>query len=258
VELRIAEIERQGAGSLVEFAVSDTGIGIPAGKQQIVFERFRQADGSMTRRYGGTGLGLAISRKIVHLLGGELSLESAEGVGSRFSFRLCLPIVPGADESESQDSFAFAATQRRSILLAEDNLVNQRVVQWMLERQGHEVTVAKTGAEAVAAAARFRFDVIFMDVQMPGLDGYEATRQIRELELPLNRHTPIVALTAGAMKGDREMCLASGMDGYLSKPVSQSDLASAISDHCSGQSCPTPPSPSPTARSEPAQTTRTS
>ena len=219
-------------GEELHFTVEDTGIGISSDKQKVVFEAFRQADGSTTRRYGGTGLGLAISMKLVSLMGGRLWLESEQGKGSRFHFTIMAGLMTaenqGAVES-SQDLLRMNKVLERSdssrgrtlrILLAEDNLVNQRVASRMLEVRGHVVKVVENGAEALQALDCGEvFDLILMDVQMPEMDGIEATRLIRVREEIRGGHIPIVAMTAHTMKGDRERCLAAGMDGYVNKPI---------------------------------------
>ncbi len=307
---------------VVRFVVRDTGIGVPRERQASIFDAFTQVDGSNTRKYGGTGLGLAIASKLVHLMGGAMSLESEPGRGSAFAFTIratrpqsdlgdgdpgsdgvarvvsvtgasgraaraeadarsaatsdtvaatpaaVLPAgaVEGTDVDAGRVPGAVALTTRTSgspaagsapsprdtmgvatvagtvvgstpvdaagrapgagagttlrILVAEDNPVNQRVATAMLKRRGHQVTIAGNGAEAVRCAATQLFDAVFMDVQMPELDGLEATQAIRRAEAGTGRHLPIIAMTAHAMNGDRERCLAAGMDDYLTKPVS--------------------------------------
>jgi PAS domain S-box-containing protein len=202
--------------------VSDSGIGIPQEKQAWIFEPFRQADGSSTRRFEGTGLGLAICTRVVALMGGRIWVESQLGSGSTFHFTA--PFAPGTVDAtapaDSQDLMC-SATALRSlrILLAEDNIVNQSLIAAVLEKEKHHVVVAADGLEALAAFARQPFDLVLMDVQMPQMDGFEAAAAIRATEKSSGRHVPIVALTAHAMKGDREDCLQAGMDDYLSKPI---------------------------------------
>jgi PAS domain S-box-containing protein len=216
-------------------AVSDTGIGIPADKQELVFQAFVQADGSHSRSYGGTGLGLAICRRLATAMHGTLSLESAPGAGSCFT--LCLPqqvgsamiAAPGSGaqaaaivEPESAAQPAVAHQQR--ILLVEDNAINQLVTASMLESEGFVVVVAGDGVEALTRLRHERFDAILMDVQMPLMDGLAATRAIRQQEQETGKHVPIIALTANVFAADRAACVAAGMDGFLAKPISFADF----------------------------------
>jgi len=231
VVVRLAEIE--GRDILLDIAVSDTGIGIPAHQQKNIFEAFSQADGSTTRNYGGTGLGLAISSRLVRMMGGELHLDSEPGVGSTFRFTVRFSAVEGESPLPDTAKTPPPAPVNRSlkILLAEDNPINQKVALISLQKWGHSVSLAKTGAEAVEAYRRQRFDLIFMDVQMPEMDGLETTRKIRKLEQKINKRTPIVAMTAHAMKGDKEKCLQAGMDDYLTKPISNDNLIEKINKY---------------------------
>jgi CheY-like chemotaxis protein len=213
--------------SVLRFSVRDTGIGIPPGKRDFVFAAFRQADGSTSRKYGGTGLGLAISSRLVHLMGGKIWFDSAEGDGSEFHFTVCCRHAPAQPAPETQEAPAVAASRpapKFRILLAEDNLVNQRLAQRMLEKAGHTVVIAGNGLRALQLLDGQEFDVILMDVQMPEMDGLEATRRIREAEKTSGCHIPVIAMTAHAMVGDRERCLDAGMDGYLSKPFDPQSL----------------------------------
>jgi signal transduction histidine kinase/ligand-binding sensor domain-containing protein/CheY-like chemotaxis protein len=219
-------------GAVLRFAIRDTGIGVPRDKQQLIFEAFRQADGSTTRKYGGTGLGLAICSRLVEMMGGSIQVDSEVGRGSTFSFTVRCATAPLAASTKPTDSASLTnmldaagtgeiAARRASlrILLAEDNPVNQRLAMRLLERRGHQVDLATSGREAIGWAERQSFDLILMDVQMPDMDGLEATAVIRELEKQRGGRTPIVALTAHTMKGDRERCLAAGMDNYINKPI---------------------------------------
>ena len=215
------------------FAVRDTGIGIPPEKQEFIFEAFRQADGSTSRRYGGTGLGLAISSRLAGLMGGALEIESEAGKGS--VFRIEIPsVLPAPHELPAPEPVAAGAwppsgsLQPLSVLVAEDNLVNQRLAARLLEKRGHQVEVAANGREAIEKYSAGRFDLILMDVQMPEMDGLEATRRIRELEAGCGRRTPILALTAFAMKGDESDCLAAGMDAFLIKPIDPKQLLHSV------------------------------
>ena len=230
VTVQICVLSRQRDIVVVEFAVRDTGIGIPPDKQRYIFEAFSQADGSMTRRFGGTGLGLTISARLVALMGGSIWVESRPGKGSCFRFTAHLKIAgPGTTVPEPTGRPAPQhCAQALRILLAEDNPVNRRVVTRVLEKSGHRVSVAVNGREAVEAMSREEFDAVLMDVQMPEMNGLEATAAIRREELASGRRTPIIAMTAHAMKGDREACLESGMDGYVSKPVRADELLDVL------------------------------
>jgi signal transduction histidine kinase/ligand-binding sensor domain-containing protein/ActR/RegA family two-component response regulator len=214
--------------AIVHFAIADTGIGIAPEKRALIFEPFRQADGSTTREFGGTGLGLAICRTLVEVFGGRLWVESGTS-GSTFHFTT--PLVKGAAAQVQVPADPSAVREPRArlrILLAEDNRVNQVLATRLLERWGHDVVLAENGREAVAAHASQKFDVILMDVQMPEMNGFEATAAIRAAEGTSIAGTPIVAMTANAMKGDRERCLAAGMDDYVSKPIDRALLFDVI------------------------------
>jgi signal transduction histidine kinase/ligand-binding sensor domain-containing protein/CheY-like chemotaxis protein len=227
------EGEPQLEGSVVlRFAVRDTGIGIPCEKQRLIFEAFRQADGSTTRKYGGTGLGLAICARLVEMMGGAIRVDSEVGGGSTFSFTARFALAATASPARPTDSVSLrnmldvvgtaeshAPRTSLCILLAEDNVVNQRLAIRLLERRGHRVDLASSGREAIEWVERGSYDLILMDLQMPDMDGLEATAVIREREKRFGGHTPIVALTAHTMKGDRERCLAAGMDNYINKPI---------------------------------------
>ena len=237
-----------GPGSLdgppsLSFAVRDTGIGIPPEKQGKLFQAFEQADSSTTRRYGGTGLGLAISAKMVRLMGGRIWLESTPGKGSTFCFTIaCQPAegdASGAPASLAtlceavhgiQETPGTAPPAARSlrILVAEDNPVNQKVAAAMLGKLGHSVLLAHNGVDAVEKWRQESFDLVLMDVQMPQLDGFGAAQEIRRQEQRTKNHTVIVAMTAHALTGDRERCLAAGMDDYISKPVNRKALQDLI------------------------------
>jgi signal transduction histidine kinase/CheY-like chemotaxis protein len=211
------------------FRVSDTGIGIPLEHQAAIFDSFRQVDGTISRRFGGTGLGLAIAQRLARQMGGELQVHSKPGFGSVFEFTAVFGVAEAEARVASADlpSGATAAERnpRLRILVAEDNTVNQFLVRRMLEQDGHEVTLVGDGEAAIAAWAEAPCDVILMDVQMPGTDGLQATAAIREREAATGAtRTPIFALTAHSMKGDRDRCSQAGMDGCLIKPFSRADL----------------------------------
>lgn len=214
----------------LQIAVEDTGIGIAREAQALVFERFQQADGSTTRRFGGTGLGLAISQQLVKLMGSTIQLESEPGRGSRFWFFLVVPITEAPPEkkpSAKKPGSIEPLAEPRFVLLVEDNIVNQRVAEHLLKKLGCTLEVAHDGREALELLAMKRFDVVLMDCLMPELDGFETTREWRRRE-PLGRHVPIIAMTANAMSGDRERCLEAGMDDYLTKPIQSALLADAL------------------------------
>jgi len=221
------------AGDRVRFEVFDTGIGIDPQAAKNLLDPFVQADASTTRRFGGTGLGLAISRQLVELMGGTLDFESRPSLGSRFWFEVPLRPATRARPAEARlpeklpEAEPPSGANAGRVLLVEDSYVNQLVASGMMEKLGYEVQVSPDGAHAVDVAAAGRFDLILMDCRMPVMDGYEATRRIRNSDGP-NRTTPIVALTASAMAGDRERCLAAGMDGYLSKPLDPRELAATL------------------------------
>jgi PAS domain S-box-containing protein len=220
--------ERGDDFAMLHLSVTDTGVGIPKEKHPLIFEPFSQADGSTTRRYGGTGLGLAISATLVELMGGRIWVESDERVsGSRFHFtvRCGLRSTQAAAPALAAPE---AASSRCRILLAEDNVVNQKVAVGLLRKRGHEVTVVENGQQALDALNRGTFDVVLMDVQMPVMGGLEATAAIRQHEAATGRHTRIVAMTAHSMNGDREQCLLAGMDDYVSKPVNPATLFAAV------------------------------
>jgi CheY-like chemotaxis protein len=217
---------------LLQISVSDTGIGIPEEKRSAVFDPFTQADGSTTRKYGGTGLGLAISSQLVEMMGGKIWVESTLGSGSTFHFTVRLGLEPARFKSEQTASTrqAQALLNRNPlrVLLAEDNVVSQKLMVRLLEKRGHLPIVAANGREALALISQLDFDLVLMDLQMPDIDGLETMAVIREKEKQSGAHLPIIALTAHAMKGDRERCLEAGFDGYVSKPIDASELIQEI------------------------------
>ena len=218
------------------FSVRDSGVGIPPEKQAVIFAPFQQGDASTTRHYGGTGLGLTISARLVELMRGRIWLESTPGKGSTFHFTVRFALAErAAEEAPTGAGTSTVAgrpqrteARKLGVLLVEDNSVNRRLAQIVLTRRGHTVTAVDSGAAALEALQHGHFDLILMDVQMPGMDGIETTRAIRESEERSGGHVPIIALTAYAMAEDRERCLRAGMDGYLVKPVRPATLLEAV------------------------------
>jgi two-component system, sensor histidine kinase len=231
VAVRVSSRNLEDYACVLELSVCDTGIGISSDKQQAIFEPFAQADGSMTRRFGGTGLGLSISAKLVTLMGGSIAVESRPGKGScfRFSIRAAVAPDPAPDEGTASRNAGSSGRLLR-VLVAEDHPVNQQIVRKVLERHGHSVTLAGNGRQALEAWVSTLFDAVLMDVQMPELTGCEATAAIRRAEQGTGRHTPIIAMTAHAMEGDRERCLAAGMDGYIAKPMRARELLELLDE----------------------------
>jgi signal transduction histidine kinase len=242
VGLRVlADVIEENA-SILHFIVSDSGIGIATEKFETIFDSFNQADASTTRHYGGTGLGLSISRRLARMMSGRLWVESELGVGSRFHFTVqliteensvsvtqTLPVLTRYS-SWSKDDFL----RSLHILLVEDNRVNQKIAIRLLEKRGHHVILAVNGKEALESLAHASFDLVLMDVHMPDMDGIEATTTLREKEKSTGLHQTVIAMTALATKGDRERCLAAGMDGYLSKPIDLQQLDDVLAAYAGG------------------------
>ena len=213
------------------FTVSDTGIGIPGEKAKHLFEAFKQADGTTTRRFGGTGLGLSISRNLAELMGGVISVTSEIGAGSTFLFTVPLGLSIKTGSEVSHADFQVPedpndSLDGLSVLLAEDNEINQKVISEILKQEGIHVHIVHDGKQAVEAVKDNAYDLVLMDVQMPNMDGYEATGTIRKIEGFTD--LPIIALTANAMKGDREMCMDAGMNDYVAKPIVADELFRVI------------------------------
>jgi len=219
-------------GAWLRFTVQDTGPGIPPEKIETIFEPFVQADASTTRRYGGTGLGLAISKHLVEVMGGRIGAESELGKGSTFWFEIPLEAVNetelGREPQQHPETVGKRTLPPLRVLVVEDNLINCKVAQRMLEQLGCQVEIAMNGREAVEKTAQRPYDLVLMDCQMPEMDGYEATRHIREREQGTTHHQLIIALTANALAGDREKCLAAGMDDYLEKPILRERLETML------------------------------
>jgi CheY-like chemotaxis protein len=247
VAIRVTLESQRENGITLHFAVSDTGCGIPSGKLDHIFGAFSQADSSVTRKYGGTGLGLAISKNFVELMGGRIWVESELGKGSTFHFTAnfgfdktsAVSVPEAGNEARKNAPEPYELTKvlqletRRPlrILLAEDNSVNQHLTTRVLEKYGHEIETVANGREALTrfeAGQSPGFDVILMDIQMPEMDGFEATAAIRDLERTTGEHVRIIAMTARVMESDRARCLSVGMDGYVSKPISAEELNAAL------------------------------
>jgi len=218
----------------LEFAVKDTGIGIAADKISLLFKSFSQVDNSNTRNYGGTGLGLAIAKRLVEKMGGNIGVESREGEGSNFYFTCILELLCNQEciEPVGKTPVQYQQARKRRVLIVEDDAVSRMVTERIARSKGWKIEVVKNGEEAVAAVEKKGFDIIIMDVQMPVMDGYAATRMIRERETLTNQHIPIIAMTAYALKGDREKCLAAGMDDYLSKPLNVYEFYEMVERWC--------------------------
>ena len=208
---------------LLEFIVSDTGIGISDEDRNKLFKSFSQVDGTITRKYGGTGLGLVISKQLVEMMGGTIWVESEKGKGSHFCFNVKFNKSDKPNHNRAPSLPINKSIKSMKILLAEDDKVSQFVISRMLREKGHVVDIANNGMEALKLHGLREYDSILMDIHMPDMDGIEATKRIREKE-GHKRHTPIIALTAYALHGDRERFLALGMDEYLSKPVKMEEL----------------------------------
>ena len=229
IELRNRVLEAQaGAPPHIEWTVIDTGIGMSTEQMALLFRPFTQADSSTTRRFGGTGLGLAISQKLVRAMGGEITVSSAPGAGSRFAFTIPaqetgLPQLFAA-QARQDDASASPRPDLR-VLVAEDNAINQMLILRLLEKMGIGADLAIDGEQAVDMAARTRYDLVLMDLGMPGLGGLEAARAVRALG---GRQPRIVALTANAFESDRKACEEAGMDGFLTKPVNLGELRKVL------------------------------
>lgn len=230
VSFRVELLESKGDEYTLKLTVRDTGPGIPPEKQKGIFKSFTQGDTSTTRKYGGTGLGLAICHQLANLMKGDVGVESEVGEGSTFWFKVTLKkadeenLKSQLDEPDSGELDSDLTSKKLKILIAEDNQINQIVARKILEKEGFEVDIVDTGTKAVEAVEQNDYAFLFMDIQMPEMDGYKATRIIRELEKDSGRHLPIIALTASALDDAREKCLNAGMDEYLAKPIEKDEM----------------------------------
>jgi PAS domain S-box-containing protein len=235
-------ISNQPAEVVLCFEIVDTGIGIAPDMQRKIFEAFEQGDNSTTRRYGGTGLGLAISARLVDLMGGHISVHSESGRGSTFSFTSNFTVAPSAPSASTVESRMTSSGLRPSparhlrILLAEDNIFNQQVVQLLLGRQGHFVHVVGDGPNTLTSLSERQFDILLLDLHMPGMDGFQVVTELRRRERATGKRLPVIALTARSMTGDRERCLAADMDDYVPKPFHPEELNTAIDRVMAGKS----------------------
>ncbi|MEI6654173.1 MAG: CHASE domain-containing protein [Verrucomicrobiota bacterium] len=236
VTVEVSRVSATATSSVLRFAVRDTGIGIPAAKQALLFQKFSQVDASTARQFGGTGLGLAISKQLVHLMGGEIGVTSGVGLGSEFwfaaCFAACLRAIPAAAPPPPPPPPPRGTRQHwrgLRVLLAEDNLINQKVALGFLKKLELQVDLVISGTEAIQALANTPYVLVLMDMQMPEMDGLEATRLIRAPHsTAVNPHIPIIAMTANAMPGDEQICLAAGMNDYLPKPLTPLALVTVL------------------------------
>ncbi len=230
VKVKVKMLEDDDKKVKLEFKVEDTGIGIPEDKLESIFESFTQASSATTRKYGGTGLGLTITKQLIELQGGKVSVVSTPGVGSTFSFSLVIKkgvLETAAEEVIETNKIAFPFSDVK-ILLVEDNLINQKVASYTLTKKGASVEIANHGKEAIVLIEKNRYDIILMDIQMPEMDGFETTQYIRNSVKESISKTPIIAMTASALISEKNKCLASGMNDYISKPFQAKELYEKI------------------------------
>jgi signal transduction histidine kinase/DNA-binding response OmpR family regulator len=235
IKIKIHTLEKNDTFHQLNFIIQDTGIGISKEQQSKLFKRFNQVDNSTTRKFGGTGLGLSISKQLVELMGGEIHLQSEPSKGSSFSFTLSLKVVLDSEALSTWDSNPTSNIKfNADILLVEDNVTNQIIAKNFISQMGPKVTIAQNGADAINQLKKNNFDLIFMDCQMPVLDGYRATQKIRKTPKEiLNNKVKIIAITANAMTGDKDKCLDAGMDGYIAKPITVNELHSIFVNYLS-------------------------
>jgi signal transduction histidine kinase/CheY-like chemotaxis protein len=247
LDVSVAASPHDDGGIVLRFSVRDTGIGIPKERQKAIFRAYEQEDASTARRYGGTGLGLTIAARLIALLGGEITVDSAPGRGSTFTFTAALRLQPHPVEQATPAVPAAPvrprapAGPRLRILVAEDNELNQHLMKQLLSKRGHEVYVAATGTEALARLDELAPDLLLLDLHMPEMDGFQVIEAIRAGERSSGGHLPVIAVTARARELDRERCLASGVDGFISKPIAADDLWAAIERvHSPGEASTSP------------------
>jgi len=237
VSLKTRQKENHQEKAVILFTVKDTGIGIPKDKKDIIFESFSQGDNSITRQYGGTGLGITISKELIELMDGNISIESEVGKGTTVTFTIPFLIAlkrgkyPEPNKAKNEEKGkSQSAVSGRQVLLIEDNPVNQKLAELILKKWGSNVIIAENGKKALDILKNKQFDFILMDCQMPEMDGFEATKAIRKKESKTGAHIPIIAMTALAMKTDKERCIQAGMDAYISKPIKQDELLKVITE----------------------------
>lgn len=237
VTVKIEELQYSNCTVLLQFSVSDTGIGIEENEMVRLFKSFSQVDSSISRKYGGTGLGLAISKRLVEMMGGSIWVESKKGRGSIFCFTCGFGVEKSAVEAGEYASNISInrAFKGVNVLLVEDDKIGQLVAGKMISENGGQVSIANNGQEALQMLASMKFDVILMDIQLSGMDGMQVTRRIRQGEKTTGDHIPIIALTAYALQGDRQKFIAAGMDDYVSKPIKMNELIETMNKYLTKQ-----------------------